>query len=79
MASKLSIKAKLHRLRSNESLDRPLISPFNFTLAFLSLTKQGMTLSLREACLTLELTGRETLNQAFNLANDMQADSAPVE
>jgi hypothetical protein len=29
--------------------------------------------------LTLELTGREVSNQAFNLANEKQAHSAPVE
>jgi hypothetical protein len=29
--------------------------------------------------LTPELTGREELYQAFNLANERQADSAPVE
>jgi hypothetical protein len=29
--------------------------------------------------LTPELTGREVLYQAFNLANESQADSAPVE
>jgi hypothetical protein len=32
-----------------------------------------------QACLTPELTGREELYQAFNLANERQADSAPVE
>jgi hypothetical protein len=29
--------------------------------------------------LTLELTGREVLYQAFNLADESRADSAPVE
>ena len=29
--------------------------------------------------LTLELTGREVSNQAFNLADERQADSAPVQ
>jgi len=29
--------------------------------------------------LTPELTGRETLNQAFNLADEKPADSAPVQ
>jgi hypothetical protein len=29
--------------------------------------------------LTPELTGRDTTNQAFNLADDRQADSAPVQ
>jgi hypothetical protein len=33
----------------------------------------------RQAVLTPELTGREVLREAFNLADDIQADSAPVE
>jgi hypothetical protein len=34
---------------------------------------------IQGSSLTPELTGRETLYQAFNLANEKQADSAPVE
>jgi hypothetical protein len=52
--------------------------------------KQGKTLIkgviIEEICrlitksnLTPELTGREGLHQAFNLANEKQADSAPVQ
>lgn len=36
-----------------------------------------MTLSFRG--LTLELTGREASNQAYNLADEVQAESAVVE
>jgi hypothetical protein len=35
--------------------------------------------SRRSADITPELTGREESNQAFNLANERQAHSAPVE
>ena len=34
---------------------------------------------MRSGDITPELTGRESTNQAFNLADDIQANSAPVE
>jgi hypothetical protein len=34
---------------------------------------------MQQKSITPELTGREVSNQAFNLADEKQADSAPVE
>jgi hypothetical protein len=64
-------------LAFNELLDRPLIGPFNSALAILSFITRCSTLFLREACLTLELTGRG--RKAFNLIarkND-ESDAIP--
>jgi hypothetical protein len=44
----------------NELLDRPLTLPFNAAFDFLSFITQDLILLSREACLTPELTGRET-------------------
>jgi hypothetical protein len=71
--------SELNPLALNELLDRPLIVSLNSALVFLRFVTQDLILLFREACLTPELTGRETMNQAFNLADESHTISAPVQ
>jgi hypothetical protein len=60
-------------------LDRPLILPFDPALVFLSFGAQDLILLFREACLTLELTGRDEPPIKTSLAHESNAIRAPVE
>ncbi len=54
------MKAALFPLRSNRLLDRPLILSFNLRFRFSSPSLKTQFSCFNEACLTPELTGRET-------------------
>jgi hypothetical protein len=68
------MEATLSRVGLNEMLDRLLV-------AARAPADSSLLASCRnnQACLTPELTRREVSRETFNLANDIQADSAPVE
>jgi hypothetical protein len=70
--------SKLFPLALNELLDRPLSLPFNVALAFLLRCSSRSSL-FREACLTLELTGREDNADRFKLTMKDKLTRAPVE
>jgi hypothetical protein len=73
------MKAKLHPVGLNELLGRPVdvgTRPANF---FNLLRHDQLDFLLVRSGPTPELTGREASREASNLADDIQADSAPVE
>ena len=61
------MKSTLIPLAFNELLDRPLIEAFIVAFTFLSFVAQDLILLFREACLTLELTGRREITQDWRI------------